>query len=442
MAKRIVPAVVVLLVIFLGLSAWFLRPEVQTLQPAEGPLHGRQPLQITFSRPMLPASVENHLEITPSPDLELTWDESYQILTVLPLEPWPPGSTAVITVSSGALARIRLPLLSTKKLEIPVSPTLLAYLWPADDTSSLYVFNPETGESRALIDHPEEIQDFTVSPDGLTVYFSSFSRVGESIIYRYDRLTNASLPLINCGQAVCQNPALSPDGTRLLYEQIDLQPELDPGIFLHSLEDGHSEEIGPPGDHLTTPSWGPAGWFSYYNRSREAYHLINRSTGAQSTLPNQTGGSGTWSPAAPVFVTTEIFNLSDTLAPRHLLRYLPAEDALTNLTQDDFLEDANPVYSPSGSRLAFGRKSLDPARWTPGRQLWILEEDSGESFPLTAAVDYNHTGFNWDPTESRLAYVRYNQAKLSEAPEIWLIDLTSGGNYRLIINGFNPLWIP
>ena len=442
MNRRIIQAALVLLLIVLSLTAWALSPKILAFQPEEGPLHGQQSVQITFSRSMQSESVRSHLTLKPETDITLSWDEGGKNLTVQPEEHWPPGSTVTLAVRSGALSRIRLPLLSTRRVGLEVSPTLLAYLWPADDTSGLYVLNPETGESARLISHPEEIQDYTVSPDGLFVYFSSFSPEGNSIVYRHNRLTETYHPVINCGAGVCQNPGLSQEGEFLLYEHILQQPQENPGIYLYSLEDKNALQIGPPEDHLTDPVWGPEGWISYYNRSQEHYQLLNLKTDEEITFPNQTGGPGTWSSRGPAFVTTEIYNLSDTLAPRHLLHFQPENGTLIDLTQDNFLEDANPVYSPSGARLAFGRKSLEPSTWSPGRQLWIRENPSGDAYPLTNDVDYNHTAFSWHPTENQLAYVRYNQAELAEPPEIWLIDLTTGENYRLIINGFAPQWIP
>jgi hypothetical protein len=71
-----------------------------------------------------------------------------------------------------------------------------------------------------------------------------------------------------------------------------------------------------------------------------------------------------------------------------------------------------------------------------------MDLEDGQSFPLTDEDDYQHTSFAWHPDGDQLAYVRYNQATLTELPEIWLIDTTSGEALRLIINGFSPGWIP
>ena len=71
-----------------------------------------------------------------------------------------------------------------------------------------------------------------------------------------------------------------------------------------------------------------------------------------------------------------------------------------------------------------------------------MDIEGGQISQLTDAVDYHHTSFVWHPAGNQLAYVRYNQAKLSDPPEIWLINKDGTNNLRLIINGFAPTWIP
>jgi Tol biopolymer transport system component len=106
------------------------------------------------------------------------------------------------------------------------------------------------------------------------------------------------------------------------------------------------------------------------------------------------------------------------------------------------LEDLNPSFSPQGSYLAFSRKYLNPEDWTPGRDLWIMDMEENQEVQLTDEVDFHHSSFTWHPDGDKLVYVRYNQAKLSEPPEIWLINKDGSDKVRLIINGFAPTWIP
>ena len=43
------------------------------------------------------------------------------------------------------------------------------------------------------------------------------------------------------------------------------------------------------------------------------------------------------------------------------------------------VEDVSPVFSPDGKWIAFARRYLDPLRWTPGRQVWLMRADGTEA---------------------------------------------------------------
>jgi Tol biopolymer transport system component len=118
------------------------------------------------------------------------------------------------------------------------------------------------------------------------------------------------------------------------------------------------------------------------------------------------------------------------------------ENTLLDLSRGKYPEDLNPSFAPAGLKLAYSHKSLDPALWTPGREMWVLNINTGDNTQLSEVIDYQHTSFAWHPDGNTLAYVRYNQAALSDPPEIWLIDVNSANPLRLIINGFQPGWIP
>ena len=442
MKPRTVFSAAGLVLLVLLVIGYLLAPTVESFQPEGEALHGTQPIHFQFDRAVDPDSVSSRLVIRPAQEGTLSWNEAGDRYTFHPQQPWPSGSQVSVEIQPGARSRLHLPLLRPALHKFQVSPYLLAYLWPADEDSDLYLLNPENGESRQLIAHPNDIQDYVVHPDGLTLYFSAISAEGEGRIYAFDRLQGTYTSLINCRDAACQQLEISPDGNHLLFEQLPPGPAHPPGIRLYSFADGQSSLVGDADHHLENPRWALPGWFSVYDRTAQAFLLFNHQTGERLSQPNQTGGSGTWSPQGPSFVMTEIYNIADTLATRHMLRYHLGEDSLVDLTGSNTLEDANPAYSPSGDYLAFGRKSLDPDLWTPGRQLWIREAGQGEGYPLTDEVDYNHTAFTWHPSELELVYVRYNQAELAEPPEIWITARDGRERYRLLINGHSPQWIP
>ena len=386
--------------------------------------------------------MDSHFILEPSLGGDLLWNDQFTQLRFTPKRAWPAGENIKIKISSGAKSRIRLPLIREKSWNIPVSPIYLAYLWPADGKSNLYLVNPETGETQELITEVGGVLDYTATPDGVEILYSVTKDNGDSIIVSLNRITGNKQQLITCSTGLCRSPRISPDGSLIAYEFISRDPGIQPGIRVHNLQNNTHSDLGIPSEYLDNPLWSPSGWLSYYNHTRQGY-IFWYSAGEDTIfLPNETGGDGTWSADGRFFVCSEILYVSDTLAPRHLQLYDLTERTLSDLSQGNFLEDLNPSFSPLGTMLAFGRKSLDPSSWSPGRQLWVMDITGGQTNPLTTEMDFHHTSFSWHPDGEMLAFVRYNQAKISDPPEIWLINRDGTDKFRLIINGFSPSWIP
>ena len=125
-----------------------------------------------------------------------------------------------------------------------------------------------------------------------------------------------------------------------------------------------------------------------------------------------------------------------------VLRYDTATGAAVDLTQADDVEDANPVFSTDGKLIAFGRKYLDPARWTLGRPLWMMNADGSEvrqvmTDPLR--VDYD---LAWSLDGQQLAFVRFDQGAPTHPPELWLVNADGTEPLELVVGGYAPQWVP
>ena len=424
------------------LIGWQLSPRVDQSSPSSAEIRGSQPLTISFNRRVDPQSIEAILEISPALDGEISWDADHLQMTFTPHKIWPPGETVSIRLPRGARSRLQIPFWQEFARHWLVSPTSLVYLWPADGISNLYRVNPENGEGQALTDHSGSVLDYSITPDKEGIFYSLPNDKGGSRIMAIDLQDALITEIIDCGEVVCTSPQLAPNGDHLAYQVISKDPGSLPGIRIINLRDGSEIDLGEPNQYLENPLWSSSGWLAFYNHSTQGYQFWNSLTGITLFLPNETGGDGTWSPDGRYFLTSEIIFAGETLAPRHLILFDLVEETTQDLSRGRFLEDLNPSFSKQGLVFAFSRKSLDPQEWTPGRQLWVMDLDNGESTAYTDEVDYHHTSFSWHPDGKELAYVRYNQASLSEAPEIWLLDTSSGETLRLIINGFAPGWIP
>jgi Tol biopolymer transport system component len=348
----------------------------------------------------------------------------------------------LIQFRSGVRSRISLPLLGKFSQEIAVSPVQLTYLWPADGTSNLYLADPISGDNQELTQDPYGVLDYAISQNGEKIIYSAAAEKGASRIMILDRDSGELSEIMVCSDGLCTAPRISPDGNLVAYEYIPREPGRQPTVQVLDIKTLAQIDLGEKNHYLENPTWSPSGWLSYYNQSQKSYQFWNPISAEEISLPNETGGDGSWSPDGRYFICSEILFLSDTLAPRHLQLFDLIENTLLDLSRGSYPEDLNPSFAPSGLTVAYSHKSLDPASWTPGRELWILNINSGENTQLTEVVDYQHTSFAWHPDGEQLAFVRYNQTALSDPPEIWLINTTGGDPLRLIINGFQPGWIP
>lgn len=441
MNQKTILILAVVIIIGAGITGLSLAPGAPGLQPQQEILSGTQYIQLQFSRSMDADSVREALEFNPSLEVHLEWNSAGDLLTITPQDPWPAGSTVVLTLNKGVRSRLRLPNLEEHTWELEISPFLLSYLWPADGSSNLYLLNPETGESQQLTTETEGVLDYSPLPDGLGIIFSVPKPTGGSQIKILDRGTGNIELVLDCQEAFCRSPQVDPDGNWIAYEIYPLTANANPTIQLYNLNSKEILKVEPNESWLENPLWSSTGWLSYYDRSALEFRLWKQEDDQKLTIPNETGGSGSWSRDGKNFIATEIYNLTNTLAPRHLLEFNLETEHINDLTGSGFFEDLNPVYSPHRNDLIFARKSLVPEQWTPGRQIWILEALDREPKQLTFAEDYNHTSFAWHPDGSDIAYVRYNQTSPSEFPELWLISRDGSKNYRLVINGFSPNWI-
>ncbi len=246
-----------ILLIFGLILGWQLAPRIQDLQPSDSSLFSRQPLVITFSRPMDPISMDSHFILEPSLGGDLLWNDQFTQLRFTPYKAWPAGAIINIKISSGAKSWIRLPLIREKSWNIPVSPIYLAYLWPADGKSNLYLVNPETGETQELITEVGGVLDYTATPDGAEILYSVTKDNGDSKIVSLNRITGNKQQLITCSTGLCRSPRISPDGSLIAYEFISRDPGILPGIRVHNLQNNTHSDLGIPSEYLDNPLWSP-----------------------------------------------------------------------------------------------------------------------------------------------------------------------------------------
>ena len=482
---RIFLLLFILLVMTLGLYYWQSYPRLQAVSPMNEAtdVPSKATMQLTFSRSMQNASVTERLVIEPFRQGKFTWQGNTLVFT--PDQPWPAGETVQVWLKAGSKASglLSLPMRQEVAWSFTIGQPRLVYLYPEKGPADLYILDLQTGRNEPITHAAGGVQDFGVDANDSTVYYSVRNeQEGKgSSIYRLDlggqrqetTAQNGSpampiimpVPILACPQASCSALAVSPAGDYLAYERIALPgsdqpsysqvwiaplPRVDaPGS---SVPEDAPTIAGDPAHRTLMPAWSSDGLLVFYDVDAAAFIFFDPKEGERIRFPNQTGQPGAWHPNGRNYVAPEIIFLDanvstsitdlKSLADSHLLLFNWQTGTTQDLTPGEGIEDAAPAFSPDGKFLAFARKYLDVKRWTPGRQIWLMQTESSEAWPLTNEPLYNHFDFAWSPASDRLVYVRFDQSTMTQPPEIWIIDPSTGQAMQLVKGGYAPQWIP
>jgi len=448
-----------------GLAIWLQIPHLTDVYPKNGAenISAGEPLRLVFSHPMDTNSVMAHLEIEPFLTGKSAWQGNTYIFQ--PDQPWQNNTTYHIRLTKGVRSNgwLKLTTKQDKNWSFTIVDPLLAYLYPATGISQVYTIDPANGEQNQITNVTGGIMDFCASQNGATLYYSLDLGANHSAIYRLDRASGKSTLMIDCPQALCQVPQVSPQNDYLAYERTPLSQSGQGGktqVWIAALpvegsvgkNDLPKPTLVADPDHQTQqPTWSSKGTLAYYDHTLSSYIIQTPEGSELARFPSETGQAGDWDAQGGSFTFPEFFispqtssSLSDLnpIPSSHLWRFFLDDNKPMDLTVMDYLEDSAPVFSPDGKWLVFARKYLDTVRWTPGRQIWILPLEGKEAYPITDEPLYNHYGFTWSPNSQLIAYIRFYQATMTDPPEIWVTNIDRSSQYLLVRNGYAPQWIP
>jgi Tol biopolymer transport system component len=442
----------------IGLAAVFLyfSPRVVSVAPAAGAHTGSYAaITARFSAPMDPACAASHFSVEPS----FAGDVSVQgnLLTFVPKNPWPAGATVKVTLRAGACGRSRLLLISGLSWSFVPSPYRVAYI-SADDPSRLMVVPTDGGAPAELFTAGGMIQDFQISPRGDFLVYSTGSddTAGKIWLARLDG--GAPSLLADCAPDECRAPAISPDGSMVAYERAVFTVSAgganlatNPFIVLIDLGKKQSRTVTPAGSIESNPVWAPSGWLSYFDSSRQAI-VVDDLLGGSTLVPNATGGDWVWLPDGTGVIFPEITpdtspasaantNLESLRIFSRLILVTVRTNVRRTLGDETQIEDTSPAVSPDGAKIAFARGYFD-SRWTPGRQLWVMNLGDSSVRPLTRDPDYGVSSIRWSSDGARLLFIRFHETAPSDPPEIWTVNADGTGARALATGGYLPQWLP
>jgi TolB protein len=475
--RRSGPSRTLLLVIGLGLAAGvgaaavLASPRVAASAPEAGAsgVSSLSPVSLTFSQPMDMALAQGRVSFAPATEGEFEASADGRTLRFVPRQPWPRGATVTVSVAPGARSRLGLPMLAGANWQFSVGEPRIAYIVEANGPANVWIWRPSAGGAGDQFTTAEAgVFDFSASPDGTRLVYAARQADGAADLRLLSLDGSGDTLLLECPGEACRAPQWSPDGRRIAFERWPLAAAEDnpePRVWLLDAATGEAEALDAPPGSALAPRWAPDGRrLAYYNPAAEQMVILDLEAGEATFIANASGEMGEWARDGLALIFPEIVFAGEaaaqptplasptapplgTAAPvpdffSHLVRVEVATRQIADLSLEPSVEDASAMPAPGGEWIAFGRKYLDAARWTPGRQLWLMRPDGSQAHALTGDGDFQHSAFAWSPDGQRLAYTRFDVATPGALPELWTIN-ADGTEPQLVATGaYLPLWLP
>jgi len=433
-----------------GLSAAFLllSPRVIAVSPdADRRTGSFAAIEIRFSVPMGSDCTATHFSVEPAVEGALAIQGD--TLRFSPRDPWPSGVTVRASIQPGACSERGLPLLAGRTWSFAPSLVRIAYIPTGESGGRLMVVAIDGGDAVELAQSPSPIQNFDVSPRGDFAVLSTGLTNGPGKLWITPLDGQSAELLLDCGADSCRDPAVSPDSTLVAYvrERVATDTAHAPFVELLTIAGGRVRMVSPAGHAAGNPIWSAQGWLSYYDETR-LVTVVDDLAGGQTAVPNIAGTSWAWLPDGSGVIFPEILiedeSESETTSPRifsHLIRVDLKTNERKDLSGTDLLEDGSPAVSPDGRWLAFSRNFFDN-RWTPGRQLWIMDLEDFSVRQITRTPDYSHTSIHWSRDGLRIVFMLFHETVPDDPPEIWCLNADGSDPRRLAVGGFLPQWLP
>jgi TolB protein len=234
-----------------------------------------------------------------------------------------------------------------------------------------------------------------------------------------------------------QNPAFSPDGSRLVFTRFDSGYNVGPaGLFLFDLSSGTTIRLTPWEDqdnvNLPGAAWDGGSDRIIFSSDRaeadDLWHIAPDSTDF-TRVTTHTGAlqyiEPSWSPDGQ-WITFEGSQPGTSKDGRVGRVYKVRADGteLTLLT-DGTYDDRQPNWSPTGGRILFQRRSLPDGQWDI---CTILPDGSGLQH-VTHTSDVDETDASWSPDAFYIVYSTDNGSL--PAPNIFVIPAAGGSPIRV-----------
>jgi len=346
--------------------------------------------------------------------------------------------------SGGKLLKLQSAVPPARNFDLEQAKVL--YLAP-DNTNhnQLFVVPVSGGEPVPITHESSGVLAFTVSEARNTILYSVLKINGESSIWGINPDGSDAHLVLDCPQAECGGPVWTPDGKKLFYERHDYSQSTNLSIYSIWWLDLATNETQPVFQDQRFPSFAPrfspdGQWLSYISPSTNTIQAYNLYDNHRFSIPIRSGVPEVWSPSSDALLFWDLAS-SDASSAIHLKKYDLASGKISDLggaaTQQDYLAD----WSPDGQWVAIARDSLNSTDALFREQIELVRPDGSKATILLDQPGTSYSDLSWSPDSRYLVFSRYSNED-SGNPEIWLIDVQTDQQQKIISGGIHARLLP
>lgn len=322
--------------------------------------------------------------------------------------------------------------------EVSINEARLMYLREDESrVKQLLITDYAKDTSQLVSEEFQSVDDYIVSPDQTQAAYVTRNESTSNEIWLVELETMARAMLSNCENAICSGLVWSPDGRRIMYENMSMEGNGLPTLWWVDVTTAAAQpvfqESNLPGGN---PRWSPDGaWLSY--ATPEGIRLYNLENGETRVIENILGAAAMWAPNGKTILLRDVVIKHDQFVTQLFLYDLQTE-SMVNISPGEGYENLLAAWSPNGTQIAIVRRDLSQPR---GDQIWLLDVTSREVQVVTNDADALHGSLNWSPDGRYLLYEVYELDKFPFASGLHVLELESGELQNLEMDGFNPKWV-
>jgi Tol biopolymer transport system component len=457
---RTVGLAMLVITALIGLVIWRgdqiqLRIVAITPGPDAANVSTRTHVQIRFDQPLDPPTTKDVLFFIPP--LAGTVRVDNHTLTFVPTAPLQPNTEYQATLNPGLLGHLGGELRAAERWRFRTGGVQVAYSTIDEAGKEQLFLTPAQFDATATITATplqltqlnNSLWEFAVAPDGSQIVFSALKEDGTSDLWRISPGEQAPSLLLACPNAVCSSVAWSADGQVLAFSRRNATqfsaPALSPPrLWLLDVASGESFPAFTDDQKLAfEPRWSAdSQWLSYVSPDLGGIGVYNLQTNAEQFYPSTSGEAAVWHPQRNVVV----FGVPETIKGSyitHLRLVDPVTQGQTKLSgAAELVEDGSPAWSPDGEWLAFRRKEFTGPGATPGKQLWLMDQEGRDAKALTADPAFDFGPPLWSPDGRYLLFHKLPLKGPDIVLSVWLMDVETGRTWQIANPGQRPQWFP